>query len=92
MNTILVYAFMNIFVVLCLTNMFGGICFWFVHFMSMHDSCQQHTHASADVEITRTLLSCGGDECDADSLSLLIQSYIPTCILVCVCVYIFIYL
>jgi hypothetical protein len=74
-------------------------------------------------EITRTPLRCGGDECDADSLSLLIhtyihrhtsmydclfaflsildswwpnsdslslliQSYIPTCILGCVCMYI----
>jgi hypothetical protein len=80
-----------------------------------------HTHA----EITRTPLSCGGDDCDvdslsllrhicirrhacmhvcllaclgirdswlpnSDSLSLLIQSYIPTCILVCLCMYIFV--
>jgi hypothetical protein len=40
-------------------------------------------------EITRTPLSCGGDECDADVLSLLRQSYIQTyilCVCVCVCV------
>jgi hypothetical protein len=58
-------------------------------FMSMHDSCQ-HTHART-AEITRTHLSCHGDECDADSLSLLRQSYIHTRILVCLCVYIYIF-
>jgi hypothetical protein len=40
-----------------------------------------HTRSHAHAEITRTPLSCGGDECDADSLSLLRQSYIQTCIL-----------
>jgi hypothetical protein len=52
----------------------------------------QHTHAHE--EITPIPLSCGGDECDADSLSLLIQSYIQTCTYSCVCVYhdIFIYI
>jgi hypothetical protein len=68
-------------------------------FMSMHASCQ-HTrahacrdHSHTHAEITRTPLSCGGDECDADSLSLLRQSYIQTCVHgVCVCVYIYIYL
>ncbi len=49
------------------------------------------THVRAHAEITRTPLSCGGDECDADSLSLLRQSYIQTSIL-CVCIYIYIYL
>ncbi len=84
-----------------------------------------HTCAHAHGEITRTPLSCGGDECDADSLSLLIhtyihrhtsmdvcllaflsipdswlpnsdslsllmQSYMTTCILVCVCMYIYV--
>jgi hypothetical protein len=48
-------------------------------FMSLHESC----------EITRTPLSCGGDECDADLLSLLRQSYIQTCILVCMRIYLF---
>jgi hypothetical protein len=77
-----------------------------------------HTRARAHAEITRTRLSCGGDECDADSLSilthtyihrhtsmhvrlfaflsfpdklsLLIQSYIPTCIPVCLWMYKFV--
>jgi hypothetical protein len=47
-------------------------------FMSMHDGCEHtraRTHARAHSEITHTPLSCGGEECDADSLSLLIQSY-----------------
>jgi hypothetical protein len=48
-------------------------------FISMNDRV---THA----EITHTPLSGGGDECDADSLSLLIQSYIQTCILLCGCI------
>ncbi len=47
------------------------------------------THSSTHAEITRTPLSCGGDECDADSLSLLNKSYIQTCILVCMCIYMF---
>ncbi len=34
------------------------------------------THAHTQVEITCTPLSCGNDECDADSLSLLIHTYI----------------
>ena len=44
-----------------------------------------NTHA----EITRTPLSCGGDECDADSLSLLIHTYIHrhTSMFVCVSEY-----
>ena len=45
-----------------------------------------HARAHTRAEVTRTPLSCGGDECDADSLSVLIQSYIPTCVLVCLCV------
>ena len=50
-------------------------------------------HARAHAEITRTPLSCGGDECDADSLSLLIRTYIHrrtsmhVCLGVCVCIY-----
>ena len=82
-----------------------------------------NTRACTHVEITHTRLSCGGDECDADSLSLrihiykhrhtsmhvcvfafliipdswlphsdllllLIQSYIPTCVLVCLFMYV----
>jgi hypothetical protein len=85
----------------------------------------EHTHALAHVEIIHTPWRCGGDECDADSLSLLIhtcihrhtrvyvwlfdflsipdsglpnsdspslliQACIPTCILVCLCTYIFV--
>ncbi len=53
-------------------------------FTSMHDTCQ-HTHTLSHAEVTRKSLSCGGDECDADSLSLLTQSYtkkIRTCVYV----------
>ncbi len=35
-----------------------------------------HTRVCAHAEITRTRLSCGGDECDVESLSLLIHIYI----------------
>ena len=48
-----------------------------------------HTHACTHAEMTRTRLSCGGDECDADSLSLLIHTYIHrhtsmhVCLVVC---------
>ena len=45
-----------------------------------------HTHA----EITQTPLSCGGDECDVDSLSLLIHTYIQTCMLLCLYKYTFV--
>ncbi len=50
-----------------------------------------HTRVHAHAETTRTPLSCGGDECDADSLSLVTQSYKPTCILVCVRVFTYIF-
>ncbi len=85
------------------------------HSREISEIVPAHMRACAHAEITRTLLSFGGDECDADSLSLrihiyidrhtslqyaflsildsylpnsdslsfLIQSYIPTCILVC---------
>ncbi len=52
--------------------------------------------ALAHAEIIHTPLSCGGDSIpdswlpNSDSLSLLIQSHIPTCILVCVCMFIFV--
>jgi hypothetical protein len=59
---------------MCMTV--SGFCLSTI--ISMHD---RGTHA----EITRTPLNCGGDECDADLLSLLIQSYIQTCILLCGC-------
>jgi hypothetical protein len=94
------------------------------HGREMSEIVPAHTRAHTHAEITRTPLSCGGDECDADalslrihtltytdtqvcmfvsvclsipdswlansdSLSLLIQSYIPTCILVCL-VYVYI--
>jgi hypothetical protein len=53
--------------------------------MSMHASCQ-HTRARTCRDHLHTL-ELGGDECDADSLSLLRQSYIHRCILVCMHVY-----
>ena len=56
-------------------------------FMSMHDICQ-HTRASSHAEITRTSLSCGSDECDTDSLSLLIHAYIQN---IHTCVYLYTY-
>jgi hypothetical protein len=37
-----------------------------------------HTRAHTHAEITRTPLSCGDDECDADSLSLLMHIYTHT--------------
>ncbi len=37
-----------------------------------HTRACAHTHA----KIPQTPLSCGGDECDADSLSLLIHTYV----------------
>jgi hypothetical protein len=52
-------------------------------FISMHDS-YKHIHARAHE-------SCGGDECDADSPSLLRQSYTQTCTHVCMCVYMHIF-
>jgi hypothetical protein len=53
-------------------------------FMIKHDSCQ-HTCAHTCRDHSQTLESCGGDECDTDSLSLLMQSYIQTYIQVCMC-------
>ena len=49
------------------------------------NSARTHTRVRAHSEITRTPLSCGGDECDADSLSLLIHTYTDTrvCMFVC---------
>ena len=47
------------------------------------------THARTHAEITRTPLSCGGDECDANSLSLLRQSYKHAYLCTCVCIHIF---
>jgi hypothetical protein len=93
------------------------------HSWEISEIVPAHRRARTHAEITRTPLSCGGDECDADSLSLLrhiyihrhtsmhvclfaflgirdswlpnsdslsllIQSYIPTCILLYVCMYI----
>ncbi len=55
------------------------------------------THACGHEKMTCTPLSCGGDECDTDSLSLLRQSYRQTYVLcvyvyVCyLCIYIYIY-
>ena len=60
------------------------------HSSEISEIVPAHTRVRAHAEITCMPLSCGGDECDADSLSLLIQSYIPTCILVCLCMYVFV--
>jgi hypothetical protein len=50
--------------------MYMKACVFFLsNFMSMHDSCQR-THASTCRDHSYTLESCGGDKCDADSLSL----------------------
>ncbi len=49
----------------------------------------QHTHAHTHAEITRTPLSCGGDECDAESLSLLIHIYIHSHTSMHVCLFAF---
>ncbi len=71
---------------LCLTHVYERICFFFVNFYE--HARQLSAHARAHAESTRTPLSCGGDECDADSLSLLRQSYIQTYIhCVCACRY-----
>jgi hypothetical protein len=42
------------------------------HSREIREIVSEHTRARAHAEITRTLLSDGGDECDVDSLSLLI--------------------
>jgi hypothetical protein len=95
------------------------------HSRDISEIVPTHTLVCAHAGITRTPLSCGGDECDADSLALLIHTYlqrhtsmhvclfdflsirdssllnsdsislhipayIRTCILVCVCMYIFV--
>jgi hypothetical protein len=46
------------------------------HSREISEIVTAHMRACAHAEITRTPLSFGGDECDADSLSLLIQTYI----------------
>ena len=64
------------------------MCFWVCSLLwacTTAVSTHVRTHVRTHAEITRTPLSCSGDECDADSLSLLRQSYIQTCILVCKC-------
>ena len=71
------------------------MCFFWCH--GVHRQTNRHsrkisemvparTLVCAHAEITRTRLSCGGDECDADSLSLFIHTYIPdtrVCMFVC---------
>ncbi len=46
------------------------------HSREISDIVPARTHTRTHTEITRTPLSSGGDECDADSLSLLIHTYI----------------
>jgi hypothetical protein len=46
------------------------------HSREISEIVPAHTRAHTHAEITRTPLSCGGDECDADALSLLIRIYI----------------
>ncbi len=94
------------------------------HSREISETVPAHKRAHTHRQITRTPLSCGGDECDADSLSLRIlicihrlrmhvclfaflsipvsllpnsdslslpiQSYISTCVLMCVCMYRFV--
>ncbi len=72
----------------CFTNVYERICFLSFHFYEHASQLSEHkrAHCGTHAEINRTPLSCGGDECDDDSLSLLRQSYLQRCILVCVCV------
>jgi hypothetical protein len=85
------------------------------HSAEISEIVPAHARAHTHAEITSAPLSCGGDECDADSLLLLrhnkytdtqvcmfvcllfwvyvtsgCQSCIPTCILVCLRMYIFV--
>jgi hypothetical protein len=59
------------------------------HSSEISEVVPAHTRARAHAEITRTPLSSGGDECDADSLSLLVHMYIHrhtstfVCLFVC---------
>jgi hypothetical protein len=46
------------------------------HSREISERVPAHARACTQAEITRTPLSCGGDECDIDSLSLLIHTYI----------------
>jgi hypothetical protein len=46
------------------------------HSREIDEIVPARTRARAHAEITHTPLRCGGDECDADSLSLLIHTYI----------------
>jgi hypothetical protein len=45
------------------------------HSREISEIVPAHTRAHTHAEITRTPLSCGGDECDADALSLLMHTY-----------------
>jgi hypothetical protein len=58
------------------------------HSREISEIVPAHTRAHALVEITRTPLSCGGDECDADSLSLRIHTYIDRHTSMCVCLFV----
>ncbi len=46
------------------------------HSREISETVPSHMRVCEHAEITRTPLSCDGDECDADSLSLLIHIYI----------------
>ncbi len=46
------------------------------HSREISERVPAHARACTHTEITRTPLSCSGDECDADSLSLLIHTYV----------------
>jgi hypothetical protein len=59
------------------------------HSREISEIVPAHMRAHALVEITRTPLSCGGDECDADSLSLRIHTYIDRHTSMCVCLFAF---
>jgi hypothetical protein len=58
------------------------------HSREISEIVPAHTRAHARAESTRTRLSCGGDECDADQLSLLIHIHTNMHASVSVCVFI----
>ncbi len=59
------------------------------HSREISEIVPAHTRAHALVEITRTPRSCGGDEFDADSISLRIHTYIDRHTSMCVCLFAF---
>ena len=58
------------------------------HSREISEMVPAQTRAHTHVEITCTPLSCGGDECDADSLSLLIHTCIHRHTVMHVCLFV----